>query len=172
VTAPSVPITPTAVIAAWQAALAAEQQAQFGYGLAGPRLVGSARGLAATYQARHGAIVVSTAETIRSGGANPVAPLVDYPALYPVATEAAARALVIRLEQDCASAWRYLYATASTPDLGTGKVNDPGAPSGTASGPGAARQSAQQYLIASATRATRWRLVSGTSPATVAFPGI
>jgi hypothetical protein len=49
-----------------------------------------------------------------AAGLVPVAPEADYPALYPVSDAAAARALAARVEDDCAGAWRYLYAQAAT----------------------------------------------------------
>ncbi len=88
-----------------------------------------------------------------------MAPLGDYAGLYPVADAKAARALAVRLETECAAAWRFLYATAAVATDG---------PAGTEQ----LRAQAQAALTASAVRATRWRVAAGTSPATVAFPGI
>jgi hypothetical protein len=85
-----------------------------------------------------------------------VVPAPDYPALYPVGDEVAARVLAVRLETACAAAWRYLYAVAAS----TQSV-DP-----------SLRAEAQAALTASAVRATRWRVRSATTPATVAFPGL
>jgi hypothetical protein len=144
------------VISAWQAVLVAEWQAEFGYGLAGPWLTGSARESAAADQAAHAAITQLVSLEIRAAGVTPVVPHADYPALYPVGDEDSAMRVAITVEQDCAAAWRYLYSAAS-------------ASSGTA-----ARTTgrAQRNLVACATRATRWRLLAGVSPATVPFPGI
>jgi hypothetical protein len=145
----------SAVEDAWQAALAAEHQAAFGYPLLGPQLPDDQQDLARTCQAAHEALRDTTAARIAAAGLTPVAPLGDYAGLYPVNGASAARALAVRLETACAAAWRFLYATAA--------AQVP---------PSDARAPAQQALTASAVRATRWRLAAGTSPATVAFPGI
>jgi Domain of unknown function (DUF4439) len=141
----------SALLDAWQAALAAEQQAEFGYALLGPQLSGSRRELAAACWHGHGAQASNTTAALVRAGATPVPAQADYPSLYPVSGPAAARALAIRLETDCASAWRYLFAVAATSN--DSQAND-------------RRKDSQQALIAAAVRATRWR---GSS---VAFPGI
>ena len=139
--------------AAWQGALAAEHEAVFGYGLLGPHLRGTAQlQLAISCAAAHEALRDATAQTIAATGATPVPPAADYPQLYPVDTAAQARALALRLEQDCAAAWRYLYAVAAGPPHAATDV----------------RRSAQAALTASAVRATQWR--GSTAPP--AFPGI
>ena len=101
----------SAVTDAWQAALHAEQQAAFGYALLGPRLPVAQQDLARTCQATHESIRDRTAEAISAAGTTPAAPAGDYPALYPKAS--APRALAAQLEDDCAAAWRYLYAQAA-----------------------------------------------------------
>jgi hypothetical protein len=145
----------SAVDDAWQAALAAEHQAAFGYPLLGPQLSDAQQELARICQAAHEALRDTTAARIAAAGLTPVAPLGDYPGLYPVSGGSAARALAVRLESECAAAWRFLYATAAAE-----------------SAPSDLRGPAQQALTASAVRTTRWRLAAGTSPATVPFPGI
>lgn len=140
----------TAVTDAWQAALAAEQRAAFGYGLLGPRLAAGDRPLAASCAAAHEALRDATATALAGAGQAPVAPRADYPELYPVADGAAARRLALRLEDDCAQAWRYLYLKAGT----------------------RLRPTAQANLTASAVRAVGWRrLVTPQHPA-AAFPGL
>lgn len=139
-----------ASVTAWQAALAAEQQAVFGYGLLGPRLAEPADAdLARRCTAEHEALRDATAAALAASGRTPVAPAADYPALYPVPDARAARRTAVRLEQDAAAAWRALYAAAAV---------DPGA--------AGLRATAQAALTAAAVRAVRWR---GRS---VAFPGI
>jgi hypothetical protein len=143
---------------AWQRALDAERQAAFGYALAGPQLgpdTGSR--LAGTCQSAHEALCDAAAAAITAAGGAPDPPPADYPSLYPVRTARSARQLAIRLENDAASAWRYLYAVAA----GT-----------TGAQAAAARPAAQAALTASALRATRWRLLVTPGAATVAFPGI
>jgi len=149
-------MTATAFVDAWQAALAAEHQAFFGYGLLGPRLTSAAnRSLARECQQSHAALRDATAAALVAHGQAPVAPLADYPTLYPASSARSAQDLAVRLEDACAAAWRYLYALAVAPG------DD-----------GAVRATAQQALIDSAVRATQWRQSAGTQPATVAFPGI
>ncbi|HEY2299117.1 MAG TPA: DUF4439 domain-containing protein [Jatrophihabitans sp.] len=146
--------TPQAVRAAWQDALAAEQQAAFGYALVGPHLPGDRQDLARSYQALHEQLRDSTAAAIEAAGARPVAALGDYPALYGIAP----LILAPQLEDDCAAAWRYFYsalATAQRPPPAFAPL----------------RRSAQRALTASALRATRWRLLTGARHAVVAFPG-
>jgi hypothetical protein len=148
----------SALIDAWQAALAAEQRAAFGYGLLGARLRGSARlGLAVRCSDEHEALRDSTALRIASAGLTPVAPAADYPELYPVSTAAQAVALAPRLEDYCAAAWRYLYAVAA---------------STRGSRAATLRADAQTALTDSAVRAVRWRALTDPSAATVPFPGL
>lgn len=135
---------------AWQDALAAEHQAAYGYGLLGPHLRGtSSLHLAVECSDAHDKLVRSTSDDLLAAGTSPVQQAADYPALGAVTSAALARALAARLENDCATAWRYLYAVAAA-----GRAN------------ATLRTSAQRNLTASAVRATRW---SGT---TTAFPGL
>jgi hypothetical protein len=143
---------------AWQAALAAEQRAAFGYGLLGARLHGSAQlPLAISCSDAHEALRDETEQAIAAAGLTPVSPAADYPDLYPVDTAAQAAGLAVRLEDGCATAWRYLYAAAAE-----------------ASGARATalRPMAQRALTAGAVRATQWRKLTDPARATVAFPGL
>jgi hypothetical protein len=142
------------VVDAWQAALAAEQQAAFGYALLGPRLPASQQPLARSAQAGHEATRDATAVAITRAGATPHAPAGDYPALYPRA--GSPRTLAAELEDDCAGAWRFLYAQAAA----AGQTET------------AVRSEAQAALIASAVRATQWRKLSGATHRVQAFPGL
>lgn len=139
---------------AWQAALASEHQAAFGYALLGPRLTGSGLALAVTCSNEHEALRDRTAATLAADGLTPVQSRADYPDLYPVRSAPAARALAIRLEDDCAASWRYLFAVAAR------------------SSATAILDHAQDALTASAVRATRWQVASGSSRPTTAFPGL
>jgi hypothetical protein len=144
----------TALESAWQAALAAEHEAVFGYGLLGPRLASTE--LAVACGAAHEALRDATAEELAAAGLDPVPPASDYPRLYPVPNADAAQALAVRVEDDCATAWRYLYLVAAS----TSGVN--------------ARQlrsTAQDALTASAVRAVRWRVRVTPKHATRPFPG-
>lgn len=148
----------SALVDAWQHALGAEQQAAFGYALAGPHLdADTGRELARTCQSAHEALRDETTTAISAAGGAPTPPAADFPSLYPVGDARSAQRLGIRLESDAAAAWRYLYAVAAE---------------STGAQPTAARKSAQAALIASAVRATRWRVLLNPGQATVAFPGI
>jgi hypothetical protein len=147
----------TALDAAWQDALAAEHQAVFGYALLGPHLAKADEQLAVRCSDGHETRRDAVAAGITRAGLRPVAPQADYPALYPVADGAAARALAIRLEDDCAVAWRYLYLQAASTTQPQAK---------------ALRAPAQEALTASAVRATRWRALRNPAKATTPFPGI
>jgi hypothetical protein len=147
----------TALDVAWQAALAAEQQAAFGYSLLGPRLTGTDQQLAVACSNAHEALRDATAAGITGAGLRPVPPEADYPALYPVDDAAAAHTLAVRLENACAASWRVLYLRAA---------------STTGTRARSLRAAAQQSLTASAVRATRWRAITTPGRATTAFPGI
>jgi hypothetical protein len=147
----------TSLNTAWQAALAAEQQAAFGYALLGPRLTGTDQDLAVQCSDNHESRRDATAAAIAAAGLRPVAPKADYPSLYPVPDGASARALAVRLEDDCAAAWRYLYLTAASSAGQQAK---------------GLRPTAQEALTASAIRGTRWRVLTTPAKATTPFPGI
>ena len=148
---------PGALDEAWQAALAAEHQALFGYGVLGPHLSKPDAQLAVTCVDDHETLRDATAAAIVGAGLVPVTPLADYPSLYPVTGDPAARRLAIRLEDDCAAAWRYLYLRAA---------------SSTSARASASRRSAQAGLTDSAVRAARWRVLVEPARAATAFPGI
>jgi hypothetical protein len=147
----------TALDSAWQSALAAEHQAVFGYGLLGPRLSGAQSSLAVACSDAHEALRDATEAALTAAGRTPVATRPDYPALYPAADATAARELAIRLEADCAAAWRYLYLQAAS-TRGTRAR--------------ALRARAQGALTASAIRGARWRTITTPAHATTPFPGI
>lgn len=143
--------TDDALMSAWQAALAAEQQAAFGYALLGPHLRQQRQDLARSCQALHEDLRDRTAGAIAAAGATPAAARGDYPALYGVAP----LALAAQLEDSCASAWRYFYAAVAASTQQHADL----------------RASAQRGLTDSAVRATRWRVVAGADHPVTAFPG-
>jgi hypothetical protein len=140
--------------AAWQAALAAEHQAVFGYALLGPQLSGTDQQLAVTCSNAHEMSRDTTEVAIAASGVSPVAPSADYPSLYPVTNRGAARSLAVRLEDECAAAWRFLYLQAAS---------EPPARD--------LRTAAQHALTASAVRAVQWRALVDPLHATRPFPG-
>jgi hypothetical protein len=144
----------TSLDSAWQAALAAEHEAVFAYGLLGPRLTST--GFAAACLAAHEALRDATTEAISRAGLDPAPPASDYPSLYPVPDAAAARAVAVRVEDACAAAWRYLYfVAASTAGTAARRL----------------RRTAQDALTASAVRAVQWRVRVDPHRATRPFPG-
>jgi Domain of unknown function (DUF4439) len=148
----------SALTDAWQRALGAEEQAVFGYPLAGPHFdTDTGNLLARADQSAHEALRDEAAAGVSGAGGAAQPPPADYPALYPVPDPASAQRLAIRLEDDAAAAWRYLYSVAATV---------PGPRSA------ATRATAQAALTASAVRATQWRAQLDPAEATVAFPGI
>jgi hypothetical protein len=142
---------------AWQAALAAEHQAVFGYAVLGSHLTGADQQLAVAASDAHEALRDGTESALARAGLTPEPSRTDYPSLYPVADARSARALAVRLEDECASAWRFLYLRAA---------------SITGARARALRTPAQSALIASAVRATRWRAIVDPARPTTAFPGI
>jgi hypothetical protein len=147
---------PAAVLSAWQAALAAEHAAIFGYGALGPRLEPTDVALARADEAAHRLLRDVTASALVAAGAEPVASLGNYPLPFAIDSTLAARRLALRLEMACASAWRYLLAAAAIESGSLPTV----------------RVAAQSALTASAVRAVSWRAVIDPSAPTEAFPGI
>jgi hypothetical protein len=144
----------TGVHAAWQAALAAEHQAVFGYALLGVQLRGPQQRFAVSCSDAHEALRDATETAMSEAGVRPVPPQPDYPTLYPVSDAPAARALAVRLEDACAAAWRYLFAQAAL-DHAAARLGE-----------------AQDALTASAVRAVQWRRLAGTAAASQPFPGV
>jgi hypothetical protein len=143
---------------AWQAAYAAEEQAVFGYGLLGPYLPTPAQtSLALSCMSAHHSLRDATGAALQDAGHTPQPPPADYPQLYPVSVGTTAIELALRLEQDAAIAWRYLYAEAAASRSTQATT---------------LRASAQAALTASAVRALQWRRILTPTAATVAFPGI
>lgn len=145
--------------AAWQAALAAEQRAVFGYALLGPQLRTDAGQLALAVHCSdaHERLRDDTEQLLTAAGRTPAAPEADYPQLYPVRDAAAAGALALRLENDCAAAWRYLYAQAARNGGATGASS---------------RAAAQRALTSSAVRAVRWLGLVHPGAPSAPFPGL
>jgi len=146
----------SALVDAWQAALAAEHRAYFGYGLLGPQLPANHQPLAHTDQTAHQTLRDATSAAIAAAGLAPVEPAADYP-LGAVTNGSDAITLAAGLEDSCATAWRYLYARAAT----TSGARAP-----------RLRPSAQRALTASAVRAALWRRMLDPATATEPFPGI
>ena len=152
-TAPSDPI-----VAAWQAALAAEHAAIYGYGELGPVLDAPLQPLARTDQQLHRGLRDASATTIAGFGVTPVASRAAYPAPFPLTDPAAGMRLAVELEDRCAAAWRYVIAAGVLNPLDRRAAT--------------ARKTGQARLTASAIRALQWRSRVTPSDPTVAFPGL
>ena len=146
----------TGVVAAVQRALAAENEAVFGYGLLGPHLADADVDLARSASTAHEQLRDAMQSLLADRHVIPDPPQADYPDLPAVADAAAARSLALRLETGAATAWRAAFAAAvavSPPDT-------------------VVRNRAQSALVDAAVRAMRWRLAIGSGSPTVPFPGL
>lgn len=156
-TVPTPPTTPdeSALIGAAQDALAAEQQAVWGYPVLGPRLVDAGQiALARAADDAHAGLVDAIAVTLGGLGRAPVAPQVDYPLPSPLTTPVQAAAYALQLENDCAAAWRFVVVRG-----------------GDGTDVGGLKATAVDALAATAVRAARWRALATPDRPTVAFPG-
>ncbi len=142
---------------AWRAALAAEQQAVYGYGLVGPNVPPADVTLARTCAAAHLALVSAIEAQMADQEVGPWPQPADYPELYPVQPGDAARRLALRLEDQTAVAWRALYAQAVATGGAQGRT---------------LRAQGQNGITAAAVRAVQWRYLLTPTHASVAFPGI
>jgi Domain of unknown function (DUF4439) len=138
--------------AAWQAALAAEHAAVYGYGVVGPRVTVAEQARARTFEAQHRDLRDRLTIALARAGQSPVGAAPDYPLPFPLTAPSAARQLALRLETDAAAAWRYVIASAA--------ADDP------------VRTLAQPALTGSAIRAMRWRTEITPLTPTVPFPGL
>jgi hypothetical protein len=106
-----------------------------------------------------------------AAGLTPRGPLADYPTLYPVTSAKQAEALAVRMEDDCSSAWRALYAACVPTNVPKNlPKNEPNPVA--AAPPAGLRAAAQSGLTDSAVRATRWRQLTKATPLTQPFPGL
>lgn len=131
-----------------EALLAATHAAVYAYGLLGARLDDPARAAARRAYDAHRARRDALAAVLRARGATPVPAQPGYD--VEVAGPQEALALAVRLEQGLAVRWRDLVA--GTDDLTLRRLGLDG-------------------LQETALRAAEWRLLAGTGPVTVAFPG-
>ncbi|BEP16483.1 ferritin-like domain-containing protein [Acidothermaceae bacterium B102] len=144
------PTATPAAIKALQLALAAEHAAIYGYSAAGGHLTLSRRPLAVTEFTAHSTARDQLAGAIRGRGAKVPAALAAY--AVPVLKDGIAAATFLATLED-ATAAGYAGVLGATDDA-------------------ALRRFAVGGLIASASRATTWRLAAGATPTTRPFPGI
>jgi Domain of unknown function (DUF4439) len=100
----------TTSVAALQAALAAEDAAIFGYGVAGAHLTGSSQAAAMRDWTGHNEARDALAAMISRLGATPAAAQASYQLPFPVHDAASARALAARLEDGVTRAYLGLVA--------------------------------------------------------------
>lgn len=99
-----------AEVAALQAALAAEQAAIYGYGVAGSHLTGTARDTATTEWTAHQTAADKLTGLLRARGADPDPAAVAYRLPHRVSTAAQAAQLAATLEDQVTSAYLGLVA--------------------------------------------------------------
>jgi len=133
-----------------QTALGTEHAALWTYGLVSAFLDNQAAPVAEGANA-HRARRDVTERWLRDQGATPRPPAAAYLPPSPVSDGPSALAALIAVEQDTCAAWRGVLER--TDDTGL-------------------RTSALEALTAAAVRATRWRKVAGTTPASITMPGV
>ena len=135
----------TAAVVALQGALAAENAAIFGYGVAGAYMSGAQQSTATAFWNAHRSAGDTLAGLLRARGAQPAAADASYKLPFTVRDRSQAVALAIYLEDGVTAA--YLGVVGATSQTGL-------------------REFGAEAMQASAVRATHWR---GSAPA---FPGL
>jgi Domain of unknown function (DUF4439) len=147
---------PSAVVEAWQAALAAEHAAVFGYGSLGPHLPPTRADQARIFERSHRGLRDTVIDQMGAVGIDPVAARADYPVPFALTTGPRADRYAQRLEEGCAAAWRFVVASAAEQPQPFTEL----------------RGFAVGALTASAVRAMQWRELLTPATPTVAFPGV
>lgn len=133
-----------------QTALGTEHAALWTYGLVSAFLGDQAAAVAEGSTA-HRARRDVTERWLRDHGATPNPPAAAYLPPGSVSDGPSAIAALVAVEQDTCAAWKGLLERTDDKDL---------------------RTSALESLTAAAVRATRWRKIAGTTPASIAMPGV
>ena len=147
---------PTSVVNAWQAALAAEHAAIFGYGTLGPHLPPARVDQARAFERAHRGLRDAVIAQMGAVGIGPVPAQADHAVPFALTTGPRADRYAQRLEEACAAAWRFLVATAAEQAQPLTDL----------------RAFAVSALTASAVRAMQWRELLTPATPTVAFPGL
>jgi hypothetical protein len=134
----------TYAIPALQAALAAEQAAVYGYGVAGAHLDGASQATAQQYWTLHRTARDTLTAMIATRGTTPVAAQAYYDLPFPVTSSASAEALAAHLEDGVTAAYLNLVAAGNATLRNFGAL----------------------AMQAAAGRAAHWR------GSTIAFPGL
>ncbi|EOM76035.1 DUF4439 domain-containing protein [Rhodococcus rhodnii] len=131
-------------------ALAAEHGAVFAYGIAGAFANPDRAGAIDADLAAHRATRDATIDLARELGLDPPPAAAGYTMPIEVTDPISAARLAEQVEADCAQAWRATAEAASDERVRTVAID---------------------VLAETAVRRSRWRVVLGDAPATVAFPG-
>ena len=131
-------------------ALVAEHGAIYGYGLVSAHSTPDVNDVVSDAMAEHRERREAAIATLSSRGVAAPLPAPGYQLPIEVVGPADATKLAIRMEEDCAVAWRAVLERADTAED---------------------RTFAMTALTQTAMRAATWRTVAGMRPATVAFPG-
>lgn len=133
-----------------QTALGTEHAALWTYGMVSAFLGDQAAAVAEGANA-HRARRDTTERWLRDHAATPTPPAAAYLPPAPVSDGPSALAALIAVEQDTCAAWRGVLERTDDPAL---------------------RTSALESLTTAAVRATRWRKIVGTNPASITMPGV
>lgn len=131
-------------------AVAAEHAAVYGYGLVSAHSTPDLNDLVSESLAGHRELREEGIARLTVRKAPVPVPAVGYRMPFDVATPTAAEKLAVRMEEDCAVAWRAVLEQAKASDD---------------------RQLAVTAMTRAAVTAAKWRSVLGVVPSTVAFPG-
>ncbi len=137
-------------VEAVQTALGTEHAALWTYGLVSAFLGNQAAAVAEGANA-HRARRDTTERWLKDKGATANPPAAAYLPPAPVSDGPSALAALIAVEQDTCAAWRGVLERTDDSAL---------------------RTTALEALTTAAVRATRWRKVAGTTPASIALPGV
>jgi Domain of unknown function (DUF4439) len=131
-------------------AVAAEHAAVYGYGLVSAHSTPDLNDLVSESLAGHRELREEGIARLAARKAPAPVPAVGYRMPFDVATPTAAEKLAVRMEEDCAVAWRAVLEQAKASDD---------------------RQLAVTAMTRAAVTAAKWRSALGVVPSTVAFPG-
>jgi hypothetical protein len=131
-------------------AVAVEHGAIYGYGLVSAHATPDVNDLVSESLAGHRELREQGITHLAARRLTPPVPAVGYQLPFPVANATDAEKLAVRMEDDCAVAWRAVLEQATAGDD---------------------RQLAVTALTKSAVTGAKWRGVLGVVPTTVAFPG-
>jgi hypothetical protein len=131
-------------------AVAAEHATIYGYGIVSAHSSPDENDLVSSAMAQHRERREATIATLTGRSAKAPLPAAGYQLPMPVNNAGDAAKLAVRMEEDCAVAWRAALEQANSEQD---------------------RAFAVTALTEAAVTAARWRQILGTKPVTVAFPG-